>query len=47
MRTTMSSLAWAGPAPAMASRIWRSRLRGPRTANARSSIVPPPVTCAF
>src|SRR5580698_7134840 len=30
IRVTMSSLACAGRAPAIASRIWRSRLRGPR-----------------
>ena len=32
IRTTMSSRAWAGPPPSRASRIWRSKLRGPRTA---------------
>src|SRR5580658_8100469 len=32
IRTTMSSLVCAGRAPAIASRIWRSKLRGPRMA---------------
>src|SRR6478672_3513141 len=41
VRTTMSRRSCAGAAPAMASRIWRRRLRGPLVVNPPTGMAPP------